>query len=105
MRKKKFPKKKFSEKYFFSKKNFLKKNFFFQKKIEFFLKYSSFPGVSAKMAKTDFKKIEQILSYSPLLGNCGGGAIRVDHPRQMFEIPKKLVLLFFLWGKGIRNHN
>ena len=35
----------------------------------------------------------------------GRGGLRVDHLRQMFEIPQKLVLLFFLWGKGIRNHN
>ena len=58
-------KKKFQKKIFF-------KKIFFSKIFWFFLKYSSFPGVSAKMAKTDFWKkiLEQILSFSPLLGHC-----------------------------------
>ena len=49
--------------------------FFFEKFFEFFLEVIQFSGGFRKNGQNRFlkKKLEQILSYSPLLGHCGGG--------------------------------
>ena len=73
--KKKFSKKKKFQNFFFFKKKFLKKNFFFQKNFEFFFEVIQFSGGFRKNGQNRFlkKKLEQILSYSPLLDHCGRG--------------------------------
>ena len=91
--KKKIQKKKIW-KFFFFKKNFFKENFFFSKNFWFFFEVFQFSGGFRKNGQNRFlkKKLEQILSYSPLLGHCGGGVLIVDSTTflQLFYIYKTL---------------
>ena len=62
----------FFKKKFFFKKFFFKEKYFFSKNFWFFFEVFQFSGGFRKNGQNRFlkKKLEQILSYSPLLGHC-----------------------------------
>ena len=73
-----FEKKKFQKKNFNKKKKFQKK--IFKENFLIFFEVFQFSGGFRKNGQNRFlkKKLEQILSYSPLLGHCGGGCSLLD---------------------------
>ena len=93
-----FEKKKFKKKNF--KKN--KENFFFLQIFLIFFEVFQFSGGFRKNGQNRFlkKKLEQILSYSPLLGHCGWGG-----KKYFFTIDESESLIFYLVRSHHKNRN